>query len=143
VKAVTVAVVLLALLSACSHLNRVGTGHTLSQDEIDTATRIVHQQITDKGARPTSAWVVVRLGVVQQPNTGHPCTSGRSLAITMVGRFNTVTTGNPVRPGDPPQDFTVRSVGITVDARTGRPCLIGVGTTREEPPPGATVLPVR
>lgn len=93
-----------------------------------------------------SASVIVRPRTVQNSNTGHPCTSGRELQITLIGDFpRSVTTGHPVPPGSPAPDFTVRTMTITADAVSGLACLIGVQTAESgepRPSPGSTILSV-
>lgn len=146
------ALALLPLTAACSGV----PGHSatsgdsapsaLSLGEIAMAEAVARDVIADQGASVTSATAVARRGTVEDSNTGHPCTSGRLLRIKLIGDFpHTVTTGHPVKQGEPMPDFTVRAVIVTADAGSGRACLIGVQTAENgepQPLPGGTLLAV-
>jgi hypothetical protein len=123
-----------------------GSHGALTDQEYAAAVRVARQQIRAADATITGATVTASSGKVLDSNTGHACTSGRLLNIKLIGSFpHTVTTGHPVRPGDPPPDFTVRAVLITADAQSGLTCLIGVQTGERgepQPEPNATVLDI-
>lgn len=109
------------------------------------ATAVARRAVASARATVYSATVTAGRGkVLRNSNTGHLCTSGRLLHVKLIGSFpHTVTTGHPVRPGDPPPDFTVRAMVITADASSGLDCLIGVQTRENgepKPQPHATVL---
>lgn len=150
-KPLLAALVLVPLLAACGSGNTPqatsdGGGTSLSQDEVAKAEAVARQVAEDQGASVSSASVIARSGTVKDSNTGQPCRSGRELEILLIGEFpHAVTTGHPVAPGSPAPDFTVRAMGITVDAETGRACLIGVQTGENgaiKPPAGSTTLSV-
>src|SRR5689334_16437188 len=102
---------------------------SLSQHELSAAAAVARHQIAKARATVYSVTVRAGPGRVKDSNTGHPCASGRLLTIKLIGRFpHTVTTGHPVRAGQPAPDFTVRAEIITADAETGTACLIGVQT---------------
>ena len=91
----------------------------------------------------TSATVTVGYGKVIDSNTGYPCTSGRLLHIKLIGDFVHIAISHPaVQPGAPQPDFTVHAELLDADAKTGRPCLIGVQTGKVAPEPGAVSLPL-
>jgi len=75
-------------------------------------------------------------GTVTQPNTGNTCESRILLSVKLYGGFAGIDTGG--RPGAGDSDVTL--VGLTVDGRTGKTCLIGVGTGEQKPDPDATRL---
>jgi heat shock protein HslJ len=83
---------------------------------------------------------IVGPGTVADSNTGHTCASGNIITVRLVGAFNTLTPGTPVRPGAPTPDNTVRELDLSVDATTGETCLIGARTEPTPPGPGDTVL---
>lgn len=119
------------------------TSNTLTAQEYTFARALVRNEIRREGAVVTSATVTVSSGKVIDSNIGEPCTSGRLLNIKLIGDFpHTVTTGHPVLPGDPTPDFTVHADVLTADAKTGRPCLVGVQTGKVAPDPGAESLPL-
>ena len=110
---------------------------SLSNQEAFAAVAVARREVVKAGASAYSVTATPGPGVIKSTNTGHPCTSGRVLTIKLIGKFpHTVTTGHPVRPGQPPPDFTVRAEIIKADARTGVVCLIGVQTAENgEPEP--------
>lgn len=120
--------------------------NSLSASELAKAVALARHEVHSQQATISSATVTVGSGKVLDANTGHPCTSGRLLNIKLIGSFpHTVTTGNPVRPGEGTPDFTVRAVLLTADARSGVACLIGVQTgERGQPTPeaNATLLDI-
>ena len=138
------ALILIPLLAACSPKhspsNASGSpisqatspstqGSSLSQDEIDKALSVAKDEISAERASVSSATAIALVGRVLSSNTGQPCTSGRLLKIKLIGSFpHIVTTGHPVRAGEPIPDFTVRAMIITADASSGQPCLISVQT---------------
>jgi hypothetical protein len=151
VKPVLAALVLVPLLAACpSHSTPPaasdGGGTSLSQDEVVRAEAAARQVASDQGASVSSASVIARPGPAEGSNTGHPCTAGRELEILLIGRFpHTVATGHPVAPESPTPDFTVRAMGITADAETGRVCRTGVQTAEHgviKRTAGSTTLPI-
>lgn len=147
-----VTVFLLALTAGCSPSHSPGgsathDGSTLSRKEVVEAESVARQTIAEQSATVTSASVIARPGKVTDTNTGRPCTSGRLLRITLIGKFpHVATTGHPVPPGSPTPDFTVRAMVITADAETGRACLIAAQTAENgepAPPFGSTTLRAR
>jgi hypothetical protein len=140
----TVGLVLALALGACtSEATRGGgTDDSLSDDELAFARAIVQDEASVKGTDISSATAIVRSGTVTDSNVGQPCTSGRLLAVKLIGKFpHIVTTGHPVRRGEH-VDFTVTAVVITADAETGQVCLKGVQTGDVEPEHGAQVIPL-
>lgn len=124
-------------------------GRRLGPSEIVKAVALARRVLAKEAAATISnVTAIVRPGRVTAAasNTGHPCTSGRILKVKMIGEFpNVVVTGHPVPPGEPVPDFTVHAFIVTADARTGRPCLIGVQTAENgnvKPLPGGTTLEV-
>lgn len=115
----------------------------LTDKEYAFARELVRSEIRQEGAVLTSATVTVGYGTVFDSNIGYPCTSGRLLHIKLIGEFPHITTGGlAVQPGTPLPDMTVRAVNLTTDAKTGRPCLIGVQTGKVVPAPNAVSLPI-
>ncbi len=106
------------------------------------ALAVARDQIDAQEATILSATFSVRSGKVLQSNMGRACTSGRLVDVKLIGSFpHIVTPGNPVRPGEPEPDFTVRAMLITADARSGVPCRIGVQTAENgEPQPKANAV---
>lgn len=125
----------------------VSTQHrksALTDKEYAFARELVRSEIRQQYAVLTSATVTLGYGKVFDSNVGNPCTSGRLLHIKLIGEFPHITTGGlAVQPGTQPPDLTVRAVNVTADAKTGRPCLIGVQTGKVAPEPNAVSLPVR
>ncbi|MEP9365271.1 hypothetical protein ABLE68_20060 [Nocardioides sp. CN2-186] len=151
-KPLLAALVLVSFLASCSSDDTPPAGAdgretSLTQEEVAKAEAVAREVIADQGASVSSASVIARSGKIKESNTGHACTSGRELQITLIGEFpHTVTTGHVVPPGSPAPDITVRAMGITVDAHSGRACLIGVQTGENgdiTPVPGSTTLSVR
>ena len=115
----------------------------LTDKEYVSARELVRSEIRKEGAVLTSATVRVGYGTVFDSNVGYPCTSGRLLHIKLIGEFPHITTGGlAVQPGTPLPDMTVRAVNLTTDAKTGRPCLIGVQTGKVAPALNAVSLPI-
>jgi len=146
------ALMLSPLLAACSSAHTPGDSSAspiseatfsplvrgvLSHDEVDRAVAVARDEISDAGASVYSATAIAESGRVLESNTGKPCTSGRLLKVKLIGSFSRiVTTGHPVRLGEPTPDFTVRAVIVTADAQSGQPCLITVQTAEAgEPKP--------
>ena len=119
------------------------SGSALTVREYVLARALVRGEIRREGAVVTSATVTVSSGEVIDSNIGEPCISGRLLNIKLIGDFpHTITDGHAVKPGDPIPDFTVHADVLTADAKTGRPCLVGVQTGKVAPEPGAESLPL-
>ena len=115
----------------------------LTDKEYAFARQLVRSEVRQEGAVLTSATVIVGYGKVFDSNVGYPCTSGRLLHIKLIGEFPHITTGGiAVQPGTALPDMTVRAVNLTADAKTGRPCLIGVQTGKVAPAPNAVSLPI-
>lgn len=115
----------------------------LTDKEYAFARELVKSEIRQENAVLTSATVTVGNGTVFDSNVGYPCTSGRLLHIKLIGEFPHIATGGlAVQPGTQPPDLTVRAVNLTADAKTGRPCLIGVQTGKVAPAPNAVSLPI-
>ncbi len=99
----------------------------LTDRQYAAAVRVAQQQIDrQKPSRITSATAVLKPGRVTQPNLAGACHSGEVVKIRLIGRFPHITTGGT--PGGHAGPVTL--VGITVDARSGRACLLGVGVGR-------------
>jgi hypothetical protein len=114
----------------------------LTDKEYAFARELVRSEIRKESAVLTSATATVGYGTVLDSNVGYPCTSGRLLHIKLIGDFPHITTGGlAVQPGTPLTDMTVHAVNLTADAKTGRPCLIGVQTGKVAPAPNAVSLP--
>ncbi len=122
------------------------TGHTISAltvQEYAFARALVWSEIRRLKDVVTSATVTVSNGKVTDPNTGYLCTSGRLLNIRLFGDFVHIAFSHPfVQPGAPQSDFTVHAELLTADAKTGRPCLIGVQIGKVAPELGAEWLPL-
>lgn len=102
---------------------------TLTREEVAKALAVARGLVEDQGASVSNASAIARPGTLEELNNGDPCRSGRVLKIRLVGTFpRTVTSGHVVTAGDPAPDFTVRAVDLTVDAESGRTCLIVVRT---------------
>ena len=115
----------------------------LTEKEYAFARELVRSEIRKEGAVLTSATVTVGYGKVFDSNIGYPCTSGRLLHIKLIGDFPHITTGGrAVQPGTTLPDLTVHAVNLTADAKTGRPCLIGVQTGEVASASGAESLPI-
>lgn len=115
----------------------------LTDQEFAFARDLVRNEIRRENAVLTSATVTVGNGRVTNSNLGYPCMSGRLLHIKLIGAFPHITTGGrAVQPGTPLPDMTVRALNLTADAKTGRPCLIGVQIGKVEPASGAVSLPI-
>lgn len=115
----------------------------LTDKEYAFARELVRSEIRQEGATLTSATVTVSYGTVFDSNIGYPCTSGRLLHIKLIGDFPHIVTGGlAVQPGGRHPDMTVHAVNLTADAKTGRPCLIGVQTGEVAPAPNAVSLPI-
>jgi hypothetical protein len=124
----------------------VSTQHrksALTDKEYAFARELVRSEIRKEGAVLTSATVTVGYGRVFDSNVGYPCRSGRLLHIKLIGEFPHITTGGlAVQPGAPLPDMTVHAVNLILDAKTGRPCLIGIQTGKVAPAPNALSLPI-
>lgn len=99
---------------------------------------------TDQSGWPTNidtVTAVVHDGTVNDPNTGHPCSSGQIIAVTLIGAFAIPVSGPAVPAGssDMP-DRTVHGVDLLVDEQTGDTCLLSVRTGAVEPRTDSTVL---
>lgn len=124
------------LLAAGCSASPAGPGgasrHHMSAHDVANATRAAREELQHLRAGRavvTSVSADARPGKVAQSNTGHPCSSGRELRMRLIGYFPEITTaGHPVPPGAPVPDTSVRAVDLTVDARSGITCLIGVMT---------------
>jgi hypothetical protein len=102
----------------------------LTDAQYAAAVRVAQHQIDQqKPSRLTSATAVLKPGKVRQPNLADACHSGEVVKIRLVGRFPHVVTGG--RPGGGSGAVTL--VGVTTDAKSGRACLLGVGTGRSAP----------
>lgn len=140
--AATVALVAIVSCIAFAALTRHRESD-LTDKEYAFARELVRSEVRQEGAVLTSATVTVGYGKVFDSNIGYPCTSGRLLHIKLIGNFPHITTGGrAVQPGTPLPDMTVRAVNLTADAKTGRPCLIGVQTGKVAPSPNAVSLPI-
>ena len=132
----------LPLVAACSSSHP----SSLSGDDLVKAEAVARQAIAGRDATITSATVIVRRGEVGDSNTGHPCTSGRELQVKLIGSFpHDVTSGHPVRAGEPTPDFRVHAIIITADADSGEACLISVQDGENggpKPLPGGPALHV-
>lgn len=126
------------LASPTQHVNSA-----LTDQEYAFARDLARSEIRREDAVLTSATVTVGYGKVIDSNFGYPCTSGRLLQIKLIGDFPHIATGGrAVQPGASFPDMTVNAVNLTADAKTGRPCLIGVQIGKVAPAPGAVSLPV-
>jgi hypothetical protein len=101
----------------------------LTAEQYAAAVRIVQREVKRQKASLTSATAILVRGKVRDATVGPACTSGHLIRIRLLGRFPHITVSPPPgAPGGP-----VRLVGITVDAATGRACLLGVGTGTGHP----------
>jgi hypothetical protein len=118
----------------------------LAGSDLSIALRVGHSEAARATGTPSSgvAWprgvtsvsALSRAGTLTDSNTGHPCTSGALLVVTVIGRFPRIAVSPP--PGA--TDTTVHAVVATADARTGQVCLRSVRTGRVTPSAGAAVL---
>jgi hypothetical protein len=122
----------------------------LTDQEYAAAVNAAEEEIRAADATVTSATVTVGNGTVTDSNLGYRCESGRLLHLKLIGTFPHIdTTGHPVEPApnnsddNPPEDFTVHAMLLTVDAESGRPCLMGVQTGDVAPEPGSIALPLK
>jgi hypothetical protein len=148
-KATGLVLLLFALAGCATQSNHLATPATqrsssaLTAQEYTFARNIVRSEISRLRDVVTSATVTVSEGKVLDPNTGYPCTSGRVLNIKLIGDFIYIVIRHPaVLPGSPQPDYTVHAEMLTADAKTGRPCLIGVQVGKVAPEPGAVSLPL-
>jgi len=107
----------------------------LSRQQIALATRIARHEIARQGSHIRVAVAQLHPGVVHQSNTGHTCTSGTLLRVTLIGSFP----HGKVSP-TPGGDGTVRAEVVEANPSTGQECLIGAQTGQVQPPQGATRL---
>jgi hypothetical protein len=107
----------------------------LTRQQIALATRIARHEIAKQGSHIRIAVAQLHPGAVSHSNTGHACTSGTLLRVTLIGSFPH-TTVTPTPGGD----ATVHAEIIEADPSTGQECRIGVQTGRVKPPTGATRL---
>lgn len=115
----------------------------MTAQEYTFARNIVRSETSRLREVVTSATVTVSEGKVIDSNTGYPCTSGRLLNIKLIGDFIHIVISHPaVLPGAPQPDYTIHAEMLTADAKTGRPCLIGVQVGKVVPEPGAVSLPL-
>ena len=104
------------------------------------ALAVAHHEADRVAETVDSATAVLSDGVVEDSNTGQPCTSGTLIRIRIIGTFPTIAVGGvPTTPGSS-QDTTVTAADVTVDGQTGEECLFSVRTGYVQPEPGATVL---
>ncbi len=125
------------LVSPTQHSNQ-----TLTSQEYAFARTLARSKIRSEGATVTSATVTVSAGKVIDSNVGEPCTSGRLLNIKLIGNFPHIVISPAVSPGTSPRDTTITALLLTADAKTGRPCLVGVHIGKTAPEPGAVILSV-
>jgi hypothetical protein len=105
--------------------HHVATHGPLTNDQYAAAVRVAqHELDKQKPSHLNSATAVLRKGKVRQPNLADACHSGELVKIRLVGRFPRINVSPP--PGVEAGPVTV--VGITADAKSGRACLLGVGT---------------
>jgi hypothetical protein len=98
-----------------------------------TAAVVVARRETRGSARKVNiATATVTPGTITASNTGHRCTSGNLLHLTLLGEFNIVTAAVSGQP--------VHEVDITADPVTGAECFISVRTASLKPDPDAAVL---
>lgn len=113
----------------------------LTPEQIAAVNDIVEDRLADEPQWFVSdIWARPDTGTVRQQNVGK-CISGELLRISLVGRFNIVVGGTPVRPGtrDPLAD-TVTEVRLVADARTREICAMAVRTGTYTPDPAYTQL---
>ena len=155
----TCAAIVIASLAACTGPSRPVAGrvaaspatsasstvqpHPLTARELALAVAIARHEADKKTTRSiTSATVTRTAGAVVDDNAGHPCKFRNVLNVKLIGRFNLVH-GEPHLPvgrSASAANDDVHAVLISVDARSGVPCLTGVLTGDVSPDPGATVL---
>lgn len=113
--------------------------------ELANAVAAARLEISKEDAKVTSASAFVSTGVVTDSNTGAECLSGRLLHVKLIGSFAHITVSPPGLPAGSNRtvDTTVQAVNLTVDAASGRMCLITVQTGKVQREPGATVLDLR
>ena len=116
--------------------------NTLTSQEYAFARTAAQSKIRSEDAAVTSATVTVSSGKVIDSNIGEPCISGRLLDIKLIGSFPHIVISPVVYPGTSRPDATVTALLLTVDAKTGRPCLVGVHTGKTAPEPGAISLAI-
>lgn len=109
------------------------------------ARELVRSEVQRESALLSSATITVGNGKVFDSNIGYPCTSGQLLHIKLIGNFPHIVVSPlaQVQPRAAASDATVHAVNLTADAKTGRPCLIGVQTGKVAPEPGAESLPIK
>lgn len=74
------------------------------------------------------------------PNAGPACTPGRLLHITLYGTFPHIAYGGASTDAAGHGHEDITAVLLTVDAATGKPCLMGVHPGATTPDPGAVLL---
>ena len=109
----------------------------LTARQLAFAERIARVEVAKEGSHLRVATAQLRPGRVRQSNTGHRCTSGTLLRVTLVGSFPHTTVSPALG-----HSATVHAEIVDADPGSGLECLIGVETGHVEAPPGATRLRV-
>jgi hypothetical protein len=119
----------------------------LSGRELTFARDIARYEIARAGAKVTSVTVTASAGKEPSHNVGDACMYGRLLHIRVIGDFPHIAVSGKLHfsgsgEAESIDGTTVRSMEITADAKTGRACLLGVGTRAVAPEAGAISLPI-
>jgi hypothetical protein len=131
--------------AACGGSGRATASHcstaALPRRDCDTAVRIGQWEAWRATATLTSSghdagWpktvrlvdALVTHGRVTQPNTGHPCDSGRIIHVQLLGTFPTIAISPTPAIDGHHSSTAVHDVDIDIDERSGIACLISVAT---------------
>lgn len=107
----------------------------LTARQIAFAEHIARAEIAKQRSHVRLAVAQLHPGSVRWSNTGHACTTGTLLRVTLIGSFpHTLVAPVPGGSG------TVRAEVIEANPVTGQECSIGVTTDRIQPPKDATPL---
>jgi hypothetical protein len=114
---------------------------SLTDREFSVAVAVARHEADQSARSITSATATVGTGTVTDSNTGHRCTSGTLLHITLIGDFK-ISVGGRVPAGSSPNpaEYTVTAMLITADPTSGQACLISAQTGPVTPEPDAALL---
>lgn len=133
-------------VSSIPRVSPAGSKSNLTARELTYARAIARYWASKSGGRLTSATVTASAGKEFEHNVGDVCASGRLLHIRLIGSFNLGHSSKAVfqdggtSGSTTVDDGPVTYVQITADGKTGRACLVGVGTRPIEPAPKSIAL---
>ena len=139
--ALAVAACVLAVLAVVAGVSgRSAFGHHGSTSDPERAAALTAAHQVQQGVHGTFLVATYRpdAGQQGQSNTGHDCTSGRTVLVRLVWKAdaNFVHGGADGAPPDGPRKALI----VTADATTGTPCLVGASYADDDPRPGELYL---